>query len=240
MSTSLTAWSAKPRCSPRPTGGRPSRRWTSFRRSMRVTRSRSIPSPPGRFRRISTSWSSTVASIESIPGRPPTRLDTWRRRPDASAPADLSQGGAVETLDDDQLARELVPGQRLSCVIAEGVERRWLRAASRDDAHDDPLAPLPVRAPRRQDSSDARMAGECGLDLRRPDLLAPTQDHVGDPAENAHQPIVVYLATVAGTQPAARFERGEGRGWIETVATHEGRPAHEQLAPARRAHLHAG
>ena len=84
------------------------------------------------------------------------------------------------------------------------------------------------------------MARECSLDLRGPDLLATTDDHVGEASLHADRPIGIDLTPVAGTQPSAGLERGDGRLRVEPVAAHERRPANQELTPAGRAHLNAG
>src|SRR5450759_542355 len=83
----------------------------------------------------------------------------------------LSVGGALQAVDNHEVARHLVAGQRAPAVLLSVLEREQRARAWLDD-RDDPLAPALVGYPDDDGIPDGGVGEEHLLDLLSEDLLA--------------------------------------------------------------------
>jgi len=138
------------------------------------------------------------------------------------------------------LARQLVARNGFGGVRAQGLERRRRAATARNDPRDHTLTPLSIRARRHHHPGDLRVSGKRGFHLGRPDLLAATDDHIGEPSPDAHAAVHRDRSSISGAQPAPGRERGRSRSGVESIPAHQRRAANQQLAGFFRAYLDAG
>ena len=86
-----------------------------------------------------------------------------------------------------------------------------------------------------RDLTDRRVGEQHVLDLGRVHVEAADDDHVLQPADDAHVAALVHRGEVAGVQEAALVDRRGRRLRIVEVALHHAVAAHEQLAGRARA-----
>ena len=129
---------------------------------------------------------------------------------------DLAVLVAWQVVDRDDVRRALVVGQR---IFGEPIEIERTDRPGRHDGGGDDAAVLVVGQPDDRGFDDRRMPAQRLLDLERHDLLPASIDHVVDPPEHLHHPIVGSRGQVAGAQPAV-LELCGCCGRIAVIADH--------------------
>ena len=131
-------------------------------------------------------------------------------RPWKLDPAHLSDRGAGQAVDDNQLARSGEGRQFLAYELAQlaeqhgGLECQPGRGGY--DVGDQPLAPVRVGTPRHGRLEHAGVAPKHLFDLDRPYVLSPGDDGVVESPEDPKAPLLVDLAGIAGrSQPSRVF-----------------------------------
>ena len=124
-------------------------------------------------------------------------------------PADLPADGR-QLVDEDDLARDLLVGERLRGVLAElGLEllRAVVARSGHDERPDEVAAALEVADADDGRRRDRRVAVEHALDVVRAEGAAARRDDVLGAADEREEPLLVDLRDVAGEVPVTE-ERG--------------------------------